>query len=221
MQGPAQAMRHITVTGHGEVETVPDMGVLQLGVTEQSAEPQAAMDAASDVAARILERLTGEGIAERDVQTSQISLNPVWSDRPNEYGERAITGYEATQTVTVRVRELDRLGEVMSAVVADGANRLNGLQLTLQDPDPVTDEARRRAVEDARARAELYAEAAGVKLGEIRAISEPGNGGGYPRPMMEAAFARAGDSAPVAPGEITISADIDMVFGIAGDAPAE
>lgn len=220
LAGPGWAQdddRRISVTGSGEVETAPDMAVIGMGVTEEAEDPAAAMNAASDVSARILDRLESEGLAARDVQTSQLTLHPVWSDGPTPEDERRITGYRATQQVTVRLRDLEMMGGVLQAVVEDGANRFDGLQFTLQDPDPVEAEARRRAVADAMERAALYAEAAGVELGEVVTISEPGGGYQPPAPMMEMARS-SGGGAPVSPGEITVSAQVNMVFGIEGDA---
>ena len=201
----------LTVTGEGEAVAVPDMATVSLGVSAQNPDPGAAMNEASEVAGAILARLDAMGIAERDRQTSDVGLQPIWnshdSDRPRE-----ITGYEASNRLTVRVRDLDQLGAVLGAVTEDGANRLSGLSFGLQDPDPVSEAARRDAVADAMERAKVLAEAAGVTLGPVLSISE--SGGGYapsPMPMMEARVA----AAPIAAGESTINARVTMVFELA------
>jgi len=201
----------LTVTGEGEAVAVPDMATVSLGVSAQNPDPGVAMNEASEVAGAILARLDAMGIAARDRQTSDVGLQPIWnahdSDRPRE-----ITGYEASNRLTVRVRDLDQLGAVLGAVTEDGANRLSGLSFGLQDPDPVSEAARRDAVADAMERAKVLAEAAGVTLGPVLSISE--SGGGYapsPMPMMEARVA----AAPIATGESTINARVTMVFELA------
>lgn len=187
------------------------MATVSLGVGAQNADPGAAMTEASEVAAAILARLDEMGIAARDRQTSDVGLQPIWSQSADGQS-REITGYEASNRLTVRVRDLDQLGAVLGAVTEDGANRLSGLSFGLQDPDPVTEAARRDAVADAMARAQVLAEAAGVTLGPVLSITE--GGGGYapsPMPMMEARMA----AAPIAAGESTVSAHVTMVFELA------
>lgn len=205
--------RQITVTGEGQVETVPDMATITLGVTNEAADARAAMDATSVAVTRVLGRLSELGIAERDVQTQQFSLNPVWSNRGSNQEQRAkITGFVASNMVLVRVRDMSALGVILDSVIADGANDFNGLQLSVQEPRPFLDQARRDAVADAIAKATLLADAAGVTLGPVVSMVE--HGGGRPVQMMEMASARGG-SAPIAGGEVSISASVSMVFSIA------
>jgi len=200
----------ITVTGQGLADAAPDMATLTLGVTQRAKQPRAAMDRVSDAVAGILARLTRAGIAPRDIQTRRLTLNPERSNR--ESGTAGFSGYAATNMVVVRVRDLDLLGQILDSVLTDGANVFNGLQFSVQDPAPLLERARREAVSDALARAALYAEAAGVTLGPVLEISEQG---GNSRPVqMEMASARA-VGVPVAPGEVTISASVTMVFAIA------
>ncbi|MFP4451709.1 MAG: SIMPL domain-containing protein, partial [Rhodosalinus sp.] len=125
----AQEERTISVTGRGEVAAAPDMAVIGLGVVEEGETARAAMDAASDAAAAVLARLEEIGIAERDIQTSDLHLSPIWSN-PGEGQQRAILGFEASNQLTVRVRDLSGLGAVLDAVVSDGANRFGGLRFT-------------------------------------------------------------------------------------------
>lgn len=199
----------LTVTGEGSAAAVPDMATITLGVTAQDADAGAAMAATSEVADAIIARLDAMGIAARDRQTSDIGLQPVWNNRNSDEDPR-ITGYEASNRLQVRVRDLSQLGDVLGAVTEDGANRLSGLSFGLQEPGPVEDDARRDAVEDAMSKAKVLAEAAGVTLGPVVSISE--QGGGYrPEPMME--MARMA-SVPVAAGETTIGARVTMVFSI-------
>ncbi len=204
--------RQITVTGHGQIAAAPDMATVTVGVTHAEREARAAMSVVSASVARILERLTAEGIDPRDVQTRRLTLNPLWSNRSSVSKDNPeITGFSASNMVMVRVRDLNRVGDILDALLGDGANEFHGLSFGLQDPDPLADDARRAAVADGIARARLLAEAAGVTLGPVQSISDHG---GEPRPqMMEMASARGG-AMPVAGGEVTVQATVTMVFVI-------
>lgn len=209
-----QAPRQISVTGEGVVEAAPDMATITLGVTQEATEAKAAMDATSAAVAKVLARLEAAGIAARDLQTRQLSLNPVWSEvRGGTEGRRAITGFVASNTVLVRVRDLTALGPILDAVIADGANDFSGLQFGVQEVAPLRDEARKRAVADAMARAKLLAEAAGVALGPVLTIQD--HGGGMPMPMAEMSMRASAAKMPVAAGEVSVEANVSMVFSIA------
>ena len=199
----------LTVTGEGRVEATPDMATLSLGVTTAAATATEAVNANSAQLTAVLEQLRAEGIEERDLQTSGLSLSANWQ-QPDGGATPRITGYLAMNQLTVRVRALETLGGVLDRTIQDGANTFNGLTFGLADPDPAMNEARKRAVADALARAKLLSEAAGVKLGRVLSISEGGGMGG-PVPM----FRMAADSAspvPVAAGEISTQASVTMVF---------
>ncbi|MEX5727080.1 uncharacterized protein Ga0609869_000433 [Rhodovulum iodosum] len=199
----------LRVTGEGKVAAAPDMATLTLGVTHQARTAAAAMDQVSTQTAAVLARLRAAGIAERD-QTSALTLSPVWS-RPDSEPARQITGFAAANRLTVRVRALDALGAVLDQVIGAGANSFRGLSFGVQDPAPLIDEARRRAVADATAKAELYATAAGLSLGPVQQIEDVERAS--PRPMMREAT-RAGAQVPVAAGEVTLSASVTMVFSL-------
>ena len=199
----------ITVTGAGSVAVVPDMATITLGVTTEGKTAAAALSANSADLAKVMDGLTAAGIAARDIQTSGLSLNPRWQQGATS-GDRQITGFVASNMVTVRVRALEGLGGALDALVGAGANTLNGLSFGLADPGPSTDAARRAAVADAIARAELYAKAAGVTLGRVVAIHETGQPG--PRPL--ARMALAAEAVPVAAGELSVDASVTMVFAI-------
>lgn len=204
----------ITVTGRGEVAASPDMATIRLGVTEQADDARAAMQATSEAVAEILDRLTGLGIAPNDVQTRRLTVSPVWSGY-NDRKDRKITGYVASNTISARVRDLTELGDVLDQLLAAGANDFDGLQFSMQDPDPLIDEARKAAVADAMDKAALYAQAAGVTLGTVQSISEQGSS---PRPVMREMASMARDaSVPIAEGEVTMQAAITMVFSIADE----
>ena len=209
----AQDAHTITVRGEGSVAAAPDMATINLGVTTRAGTAAEALERNSDAMTDVMERLRAEGVAERDLQTATLNLSPRYAERPVEQGqEPEITGYAAENTLTVRVRELERLGEVLAAVAEVGANTFRGLSFGVQEPEQLRDEALRMAVADARSKAELLAEEAGVALDDVQSIDATGRQGG-PIAMQEARMAM--DSVPVAGGEVTLDADVTVVFGIA------
>jgi uncharacterized protein YggE len=202
----------ITVTGEGRAEASPDMATISIGVTTQGVTAAEAMAANSEQLATVLANLRAAGIEERDLQTSGLSLNPDWQGYDN--APPRITGYTASNQLNVRVRALDSLGTVLDAAVKDGANTLNGLIFGTSQEEALLDEARKRAVQNAIARAELLATAAGVELGRVVSISE---GGGYapPVPMFRmGADAAMAAPVPVAGGELSLSASVTMVWDL-------
>ncbi|MFN3936247.1 MAG: SIMPL domain-containing protein [Gemmobacter sp.] len=210
----AEPMR-LSLVGEGQVETRPDMASISIGVVTEARTAQEALRENSARVAAVLDRLRGAGIEDRDLQTSGLGLGPRMEYAPQR--QPRVAGYQATNTVTVRVRDLAILGGVLDAAVADGANQLQGLSFGLSDSQPVMDEARRRAVADARRKAGVIAEAAGVKLGAIREISESG-GWHAPQPRMRGmAMEAASDSVPVAEGEVSYSVSVSIVWDLLPD----
>jgi len=201
----AQAPPTLSVTGTGTVEAVPDLATLTIGVTTSRETAAAALAANNTALQAVLDRLTAAGIAARDMQTSNLSLHPDWSGQDG--AAPAISGYVASNLLTVRVRALEGLGTILDAAVADGANTLHGLGFGLADPEPALNAARREAVADARARAELLAGAAGVTLGRILSISEGG-----PSLDQMPVFRAEASGVPVAQGELGLTANVTLVF---------
>lgn len=197
----------IVVTGTGTVEATPDIATLSIGVTTQGETAAAAMAANSAAVEAVMARLTASGIEARDMQTSNLSLFPVWSD--SSISAPQATVFSASNQLTVRVRNLDTLGVVLDAAVTDGANTLNGLTFGVANPEPALDEARKEAVAAARVRAELLATAAGLKLGRIVTISEAG-ASTDPAPMFRAEASAA--PVPVAGGELGLSASVTIQY---------
>lgn len=212
-QAESGAPAVISVTGEGSVAAAPDMAVIPVGVETVADSASAALAANNLRSAAVIARLKAAGIAERDIQTSGLSLGPRY-DYAAGGSNQTITGYVATNQVTARLRSLDRLGAVLDAVVADGANQLAGIGFALQDPGPAMDEARRLAVADALARAALLAKAAGVSLGPVLSISDAA-GQGQPLPMFRQVAEMAAGAVPVASGELGLAASVAMVFAIA------
>jgi len=202
----------ITVTGEGRVDAAPDMATITLGVTSEGTTATAAMAANSAQLAQVLANLKAAGIADRDLQTTGLALNPNWQSNDNASNLR-IVGYVASNILTVRVRALAGLGAALDAAVKDGANTVDGVSFGLADPDPVLDEARRRAVTDATRRALLLTEAAGVSLGAVVAINE-GGGSFAPAPMFGKAVGMTAEAVPLASGEVSLSASVTMVWEI-------
>lgn len=207
---PAFAEALVTVTGEATVEATPDMATISLGVTTEGQTAAEAMTANSKALQAVVERLKAAGIEDRDLQTSNLSLNPNWVGYDSGSTPK-IAGYVASNMLNVRVRALDGLGSVLDASIADGANTLNGISFELAQPRPALDEARKAAVADARARAALLIEAAGGTLGKIVSITE-NSGYGSPMPMFKS---DAAAPVPVAAGQIGLSASVTISFEIA------
>lgn len=204
----------MTLSAFGEVKRAPDMATLSAGV--QSEGKTAAMASGDNRVrmARVFAALKAAGIADKDIQTSGLSLNPQWS---YEQGKKPrILGYQAHNTVTVMVRDLAQVGAALDAIVDAGSNSINGVSFGLANPEAALDEARRAAAKALQSKANLYAGALGYKVGRLVNLGE---GGGYdvrPQPMMMAKMAMM-DSAeaaptPVAPGEMTLRIDLNAVY---------
>ncbi|MBB1060988.1 SIMPL domain-containing protein [Marilutibacter spongiae] len=200
----------LSVSALGEVSQAPDIARLSTGVVTQAADANAAMRANAEQMSRVVAALKGAGIAERDIQTSGVNLYPQY--RHDDGSAPTITGYQASNTVNVTVRDLGKLGPVMDTLVDAGANQVNGPSFDIDDKTAALDEARRKAVEQARARAAMYAKTLGLRVRRIVSISE---GGDIARPMPMMAMARAEKSSfdtPISPGENTLSVNLDIVF---------
>lgn len=201
--------RTISVTGTGTVEAAPDMATLMIGVTTQGATAAAALAENSKATDAVIARLAASGIETRDMQTSNLYINPNWTGYDS--ATPTISGYVASNMLTVQVRSLETTGAVLDAAVADGANTLNGMTFGLADAEPVYKEARKEAVADARAKAELLAAAAGVKLGAILTISDAGTISD-PAPMYRDAVSAS--PVPVTGGELGLVANVSVTWEI-------
>jgi uncharacterized protein len=206
--------RRLVVNGTGEASARPDLAVISAGVVVQAETASAALAENTRAMNAVLEQLRGSGLPAEDVQTSQFSVTPLFDDRrpdPQTPVPPRIVGYQVSNQVTARVRDLDRLGAILDALVTAGANSITGPWFEIADPEQLQGQARDVAVADAIARAGRYAAAASVRLGEVISIEESGL---YapPRPMMRAE-AMAAD-VPIAPGETEVSASVTMTFAI-------
>ena len=202
----------LEVVATGEVTRVPDLVRISAGVVTQAPTATAAIAQNGQQMVLVRAALRRAGIADRDIQTSQISLNPEY--RYAENRPPALTGYRASNEVSVRFRDIANTGKILDALVAEGANQINGPVLELDKPEQALDEARMAALRTAQARAEIYARAMGKRVKRILSVSEAGgNFRPVPRPMMVEMRA-AGDAASskIDPGEQTIAVSLSVSF---------
>lgn len=211
----------LTVAGQGEVRVAPDMAMISLGVTTQAPTAAQAMADNAAQAAKVIEAVKagadGQGaVADEDIQTSGLNLSAV---TVYEEGKAPrVTGYQAQNIVTLRLKELDQVGALLDRVVSSGANEVQGISFGRLDDQDARDEARTKAVAEARRRAEVLASAAGVTLGPVMAIRETD---GYSPPAPIAQRARAMDMAagavpPVQTGQLSMTSAVEMELALPG-----
>lgn len=204
--GEAQRQRQLQVVGEGEAFLAPDMATLQLTVTREAESAREALNASSSAMQKVLEVLREEGVAERDLRTRQFNIQPRYRHpsrkQDGSQGPPSIEGYQVSNSLEVRIREIDRVGAILDRAVTLGVNQDGQIALGNADPSDALDAARTAAVKDAMDRARTLAEAAGVELGKILQITEQG---GAPEPMpamfRREAMSASFDSVPVATGE--------------------
>lgn len=205
--------RLISVSGTGEIKTKPDMAIVNSGVTSEGRTAQEALAKNNSAMTAVIAELKAAGVAEDDIQTSNFSVSPQYL--PYETGKAPrISGYQVSNQVTARVKELAKLGAILDKLVNAGSNQINGISFDVNEPKPFLDDARKKAVADARAKAELYASAAGVTLGRVVQISESSNVI-PPQPMFRGAEKMMAPSAvPIATGQQTLSTDVSITYEI-------
>jgi uncharacterized protein YggE len=230
----------LTVTAEGKTFREPDLAVFSAGVTTQGDSAAAALAENSRAMTQVIAALKRAGIAERDIQTSNLSISPIYQDPnrdammaarisgqpyvppPPEMSVPRIIGYTANNNVSVRQRDLDDFGTVIDTLAAAGANQINGPMFQMDNQEPALDEARLDAIKAARTRAELYANATGLRIVRILSINE---GGGYygPPPVVFASAERGGmgapppppPPAPVQPGELQMTVNVTVLYELA------
>jgi uncharacterized protein YggE len=212
----------LTVSAQGRSSREPDLALFTAGVATTGKTAGEALSANSVAMNRVIQALKRAGIAERDIQTSNLSLNPVYGNRqrsPNTLEEQMppILGYRANNTVTVKQRKLEQFGRVIDTLVASGANQVNGPSFQMDEPDAALDEARVEAIGKARERANLYARAAGLRVVRILSINEGGSYSPRPPVMYARAAMDAAESAPtpVAAGEVEVQANVTVMYELA------
>ena len=194
----------ITVLGTGSVNVTPDRASFAFGTVNQAATANGALTASSQSIARVIAAIKKAGVAQADIQTSDVSLSPRMNDTGNE-----IVGYTASNTVTATIRKLGDAGDVVDAAVGAGSNQVYGPNLLASDQDAAYRNALKAAVADARAKAETLAAAANLTLGKITAIVE--GGGAMPMPV---AVGAKDSSVPIEPGTQKIEATVSVTFAL-------
>jgi uncharacterized protein YggE len=201
--------RQVTVVGSGEVQGVPDTLTADVGIEVVAPDVTAAMNQASERQKAVTDQLAARGIDAKDISTTTVSLQP-------QYGDNSvITGYRAGNSISVTLRELDAASETLATIVTAGGNaaRINSVSYSIEDDSTLVSDARARAFNDARSRAEQYADLSGLSLGNVLSISEAPGGSMPPRPvpMPQGAMADA-VPIPLQPGEQTVSFSVTAVW---------
>lgn len=204
--------RTITVVGEGQVDAAPDIAIVHIGVQVSESDPKVATEKAAEEMNNILAALKGEGIAEKDIQTSYYS---VYVDRPyGPEGPSSETFYQVSNTIQVTIRDLDRVTDILGAAIEAGANNINSVDFRLSDTSQLESEARAKAVDNAQAKAEELAELNGVAVGEVVSISEVVDSGAF----LERSFATAGmgggGAGPISPGDVTVTSQLQITYAI-------
>lgn len=201
----------ISVTGEASVSVPPDLAQIDGGVSTDAKTAREASDANNAAMGKVLLALKGAGIDEKDYQTSRLSLQPQFATSPKA-SERApgIVSFRASNRVTVKIRDVTKVANVIDVLVAAGANEIGGISFSVTQASKHLDEAREQAIADARRKAQIYAKAAGVTLGEPIAISEEGG----PTPMFRSKIAGMAAPTPVAQGEETLSVTVSVSWAI-------
>ncbi len=217
---PASAQEHsnpprtITIVGHGEARLVPDLAVITLGVMNSAATAREALDANNAAMNSVMAGLKSAGISPNDMQTSNFTISPRYDFGQDNRQPPRVVAYDVSNTVTITVRKLDSLGAVLDQTVSQGSNQINGIMFSASEPGPSQDEARKAAVVDAQRKAKLFADAAGIRLGDIVSLSEVISN---PQPVptyRKTMQADAASSVPIAQGEQTIAVDVNIVWEI-------
>jgi uncharacterized protein YggE len=200
----------IRVSGTGKVNADPDIARVRIGVETFDEEVAAAVVENNSKAARIIDALKAAGVADADVGTSGFNVSAQRDFR--QEGPDNVVGFQVTNTVAVTMRDIDAIGEVLQAALDAGANNIHGFTLGVDDADALRQEARVKAVEDARARAQVMADAAGVTLGAATSITEGSVGVPTVRLSFDSAVAESG--VPIAPGELEVTVTVQVLFAI-------
>ena len=207
---PADFPPAISVTGEAQISVAPDIAFVDAGVATDARTAREASEASNTAMAKVFAALKAANIDARDIQTSRLSLQPQYA--PNRSGPSPITGYRASNRVTVRIHDVSKVAGVIDTLVGAGANDIGNVAFEVSQASKLLDDAREKAVADARRKAEIYAKAAGVTLGAPLSISE----GGEPPPVFRAKVAApmAIAPTPIAQGEETLSISVSVTWAI-------
>jgi len=210
---PAPAPRTLSVSGEAQIKAVPDEAQLSAGVVSQAPTARAALEANRRAMNAVFATLKSRGIPDKSIQTSEFSVSPQYNSGKDGTGPQRLVGYEVSNSVTVTIDDLSKVGDAIDALVSSGANAMGGVSFAISDPKPLLKEARTAAVQDALDRAATLAKASGVTLGPIIAIND--GEASTSRPEFRAmTVAQAGMSTPIAAGEERVSASVSITFEI-------
>ncbi|MDB5501066.1 MAG: hypothetical protein JWR89_968 [Tardiphaga sp.] len=201
----------ISVSGEGTVSVPPDMALIDGGVSTEAKTAREASESNNAAMGKVLLALKVAGLDEKDVQTSRLSLQPQYAQQTKP-GPNVVSGYRASNRVTIRLRDVTKVAAVIDTLVSSGANEIGGINFMVEKASKLLDDARAEAIVDARRKAEIYAKAAGVTLGAPVSISE--DGGGAPAPMAFRKMAGVAASAPIAQGEETLRVTVNVAWSI-------
>jgi uncharacterized protein YggE len=214
LMSPARAQTlppAISVTGEATVSVAPDQAQIDGGVATDAKTAREASDANNAAMGKVLLALKGAGVDEKDYQTSRLSLQPQYA--PNRTSSQSpVVGYRATNRVTIRIRDVTKVANMIDVLVGAGANDIGGINFVVSQASKLLDDAREQAIADARRKAQIYAKAAGVTLGEPVSITEEGSG--TPMFRSKVAGGMAASAAPVAQGEETLSVTVHVSWAI-------
>jgi uncharacterized protein YggE len=203
--GARAAEKLVTVTGEATVAVAPDTAVIRIGVTSLGKTAREASQANATKMTAVIAAIKDTGTAERDIQTSRLSLQPQYD--PNKSGTPHLLGFQVTNQVTVKIRDIDNLPGVLDRAIAAGANEMSGIEFVVSEQSKLLDQARGDAMADAYRKAEIYAHAAGAKVGHVEAITEEGSVS-PPRAMT----AMRAAAVPVAAGEQTLRVAVTVSY---------
>ena len=205
--------RIISLSGHGEVRATPDIAYVTSGVVTQGATAAEALAANTKAMTDLFAALKDSGIEDRDVQTSNFSVQPRYDFSNNQAPK--MVGYDVSNNVTVTLRKVDTLGALLDRMVQSGSNQISGISFDVSKPDDAMDEARKLATEDATRKAKVYAKAMGIELGNVMQVSE-GSAAQPPMPMVRSTMMKvdAAPPVPMAAGEQTLAVDVNVIWEI-------
>lgn len=203
----------IIVSGEGQSTVAPDLALLTLSVMREAKTARAALDANNDAMAAVIAAMKSAGIKDRDLQTAGIQINPRYNytNKPDGSQEAELVAYQVTNTLSVRIRDIDKTGEILDKAVSLGVNQGGGISFSNEDPKAAVTEARKKAVADAMAKAKTLAEAAGVSIGRVLEITDQ-NIAPAPMPINAKAFDAAGAAVPVQAGENAYAVQVTVTF---------
>ncbi|PCI86743.1 MAG: hypothetical protein COB24_08285 [Hyphomicrobiales bacterium] len=210
----------ISIQGTGIVTSAPDIAYINLGVNSSAQTARIALDKNNKAMNNIINAIKKIEVENKDIQTSNFSINPRYNRVQNQEGLPEIIGYEVFNNLNITIRNLDELGAILDKVVTLGSNRINNIQFAIANPQPLEDQARALAAKDAKRRAEIYAATLGFNLGKIIEITE---GRARNQPLIQAKLERgtmmmdaaAPNSAPIEAGEQAITSNVTVIWNIA------